>query len=93
MATCPSLNLMRYLKMRPQPTLATRMTPIVRHGGLGTELAQLAEGGSMSTCDLCITSNNDNAHGSQAPGGRQQPPPGGNPRQANHQPPVEDLRR
>jgi hypothetical protein len=24
--------------------------------------------------------NNDNAHGSQAPGGRQQPPPGGNPR-------------
>jgi hypothetical protein len=29
-------------------------------------------------------SNNDNGHGSQAPGGRQQPPPGGNPRQANH---------
>jgi hypothetical protein len=25
-------------------------------------------------------SNNDNARGSQAPGGRQQPPPGGNPR-------------
>jgi hypothetical protein len=25
-------------------------------------------------------SNNDNGHGSQAPGGRQQPPPGGNPR-------------
>jgi hypothetical protein len=24
--------------------------------------------------------NNDNARGSQAPGGRQQPPPGGNPR-------------
>jgi hypothetical protein len=32
-------------------------------------------------------SNNDNAHGSQAPGGRQQLPPGGNPRQANHRPP------
>jgi hypothetical protein len=28
--------------------------------------------------------NNDNARGSQAPGGRQQLPPGGNPRQANH---------
>jgi hypothetical protein len=28
--------------------------------------------------------NNDNARGSQAPGGRQQPPPGGNPRQVNH---------
>jgi hypothetical protein len=27
--------------------------------------------------------NNDNARGSQAPGGRQQPPPGGNPRQAH----------
>jgi hypothetical protein len=36
-------------------------------------------------------SNNDNARGSQAPGGRQQPPPGGNPRQANHRPPPEDL--
>jgi hypothetical protein len=38
-------------------------------------------------------SNNDNARGSQAPGGRQQPPPGGNPRQANHRPPLEDLRQ
>jgi hypothetical protein len=37
--------------------------------------------------------NNDNARGSQAPGGRQQPPPGGNPRQANHRPPPEDLRQ
>jgi hypothetical protein len=37
--------------------------------------------------------NNDNAHGSQAPGGRQQPPPGGNPQQANHRPPPEDLRQ
>jgi hypothetical protein len=36
-------------------------------------------------------SNNDNARGSQAPGGRQQPPPGGNPQQANHRPPLEDL--
>jgi hypothetical protein len=36
--------------------------------------------------------NNDNAIGSQAPGGRQQPPPGGNPRQPNHRPPLEDLR-
>jgi hypothetical protein len=35
--------------------------------------------------------NNDNARGSQAPGGSQQPPPGGNPRQANHRPPPEDL--
>jgi hypothetical protein len=34
----------------------------------------------------------DNARGSQAPGGRQQPPLGGNPRQANHRPPPEDLR-
>jgi hypothetical protein len=37
--------------------------------------------------------NNDNARGSQALGGRQQPPPGGNPRQANHWPPPEDLRQ
>jgi hypothetical protein len=37
--------------------------------------------------------NNDNACGSQAPGGRQQPPPGGNSRQANHRPPLEDLRQ
>jgi hypothetical protein len=35
--------------------------------------------------------NNDNARGSQSPSGRQQPPPGGNPRQANHQHPIEDL--
>jgi hypothetical protein len=35
--------------------------------------------------------NNDNARGSQAPGGRQQPPLGGNPREANHRPPPEDL--
>jgi hypothetical protein len=38
-------------------------------------------------------SNNDNTRGSQAPGGRLQPPPGGNPRQANHRPPPEDLRQ
>jgi hypothetical protein len=38
------------------------------------------------------SNNNDNARGSQAPGGRQQPPPGGNPCQANHRPPPEDLR-
>jgi hypothetical protein len=38
-------------------------------------------------------SNNNNARGSQAPGRRQQPPPRGNPRQANHQPPLEDLRQ
>jgi hypothetical protein len=37
--------------------------------------------------------NNDNARGSQAPGGRQQPPSGGNPRQANHRPLLEDLRQ
>jgi hypothetical protein len=37
--------------------------------------------------------NNDNARGSQAPGGRQQPPPRGNPRQANHRSPPEDLRQ
>jgi hypothetical protein len=37
--------------------------------------------------------NNDNSRGSQAPSGRQQPPPGGNPRQANHQPFPEDLRQ
>jgi hypothetical protein len=37
-------------------------------------------------------SNNNNARGSQAPGGWQQPPPGGNPRQANHRPPLEDPR-
>jgi hypothetical protein len=35
--------------------------------------------------------NNDNGRGSQAPGGRQQPPAGGNPRQANNRPPPEDL--
>jgi hypothetical protein len=39
------------------------------------------------------SNNNDNARGSQALGGRQQPPPGGNPRQANHRPPLEDLRQ
>jgi hypothetical protein len=38
------------------------------------------------------SNNNDNACGSQATGWRQQPPPGGNPRQANHQNPPEDLR-
>jgi hypothetical protein len=38
-------------------------------------------------------SNNNNARESQAPGGRLQPPPGGNPRQANHQPLPEDLRK
>jgi hypothetical protein len=37
--------------------------------------------------------NNNNAHGSQAPGGRQQPPPGGNPRQAKHRSPPEDVRQ
>jgi hypothetical protein len=37
--------------------------------------------------------NNNNARGSQAPGGRQQPPSGGSPRQANHRPPIEDLRQ
>jgi hypothetical protein len=31
------------------------------------------------------------ARGSQAPDGRQQPPPGGNPRQANHRSPPEGL--
>jgi hypothetical protein len=37
--------------------------------------------------------SNDNAHGSQAPGGRRQPPQGGQPRQANHRLPPEDLRQ
>jgi hypothetical protein len=37
--------------------------------------------------------NNNNSRGSQAPSGRQQPPSGGNPRQANHRPPTEDLRQ
>jgi hypothetical protein len=44
-------------------------------------------------CPRPQRSNNDNARGSQAPGGRQQPPPGGNPRQACHLPPPEDLRQ
>jgi hypothetical protein len=39
------------------------------------------------------SNNNDNARGSQATGGRQQPPPRGNPRQANHRNPPEDLRQ
>jgi hypothetical protein len=39
------------------------------------------------------SNNNDNARGSQATGWRQQPPPGGNPRQANHRNPPEDLRQ
>jgi hypothetical protein len=38
-------------------------------------------------------SHNNNARGSQVPGGRQQPPSGGNPRRANHRPPAEDLRQ
>jgi hypothetical protein len=37
--------------------------------------------------------SNDNARGSQTPGGRQQPPQGGQPRQANHRLPPEDLRQ
>jgi hypothetical protein len=37
--------------------------------------------------------SNDNARGSQAPSGRQQPPQGGHPRQANHRLPPEDLRQ
>jgi hypothetical protein len=36
---------------------------------------------------------NDNARGSQTPSGRQQPPQGGHPRQANHRLPPEDLRQ
>jgi hypothetical protein len=39
------------------------------------------------------SNNNDNARGSQATSGRQQPPLRGNPRQANHQNPPEDLRQ
>jgi hypothetical protein len=37
--------------------------------------------------------SNDNTRGSQAPGGRQQPPQGGHPRQAHHRPSPEDLRQ
>jgi hypothetical protein len=37
--------------------------------------------------------SNDNARGSRAPGGRQQPPQGGHPRQTNHRLPPEDLRQ
>jgi hypothetical protein len=37
--------------------------------------------------------SHDNARGSQAPGGRQQPPQGGHPRQANHRLPRENLRQ
>jgi hypothetical protein len=47
-----------------------------------------------------LRNNNDKPHGSQATGRRQQPPPGGNPRQPNHPSyrnpqdlPVEDLRQ
>jgi uncharacterized protein YecT (DUF1311 family) len=39
------------------------------------------------------SNNNDNARGSQATGGMQQPPPGGNLRQANHRNPLEDCGR
>jgi hypothetical protein len=34
---------------------------IMRHGGPGTGLAQLAEGGSMSACDPCIASLTPNS--------------------------------
>jgi hypothetical protein len=37
--------------------------------------------------------SNDNARGSQAPGGRQQPPQGGHPRWANHRLSPDDLRQ
>jgi hypothetical protein len=37
--------------------------------------------------------SNDNARGSLARGGRQQPPQGGHPLQANHRPSLEDLRQ
>jgi hypothetical protein len=40
---------------------AMKTMPIVRHGGLGTKLAQLAEGGSMSACDPCIASLTPNS--------------------------------
>jgi hypothetical protein len=40
---------------------ATRMTLIARHGGRGTQLAQLTEGGLMSACDLCIMSLTPNS--------------------------------
>jgi hypothetical protein len=56
MVASPSLTSKRSLKMRPQPTSATRMTPIVRHGGLGIEPAQSGGGGSTSAGDLCIAS-------------------------------------
>jgi hypothetical protein len=39
------------------------------------------------------SNNNGNARGSQATSGRQQPCPGGNPRQPNHRNPSEDLRQ
>jgi hypothetical protein len=56
MATSPSSNSILYLKMRSQPTPATRTTPIVRRGGPGIEPAQSGGGGSTSAGDLCIAS-------------------------------------
>jgi hypothetical protein len=41
-------------RTKPQPIPATKRTLIVRHERPGTELAQLAEGGSMSVCGPCI---------------------------------------
>jgi hypothetical protein len=48
-------------EVRPQPTLTMKTTPIMRHRGPGTELVQLAEGGSMSVCDPCIASLTPNS--------------------------------
>jgi hypothetical protein len=61
MAIYPSMSLMRSPKTKPQPTPAMKMTPVVRRGGLGTGLAQLAEGGSMSAYDPCITNLTPNS--------------------------------
>jgi hypothetical protein len=54
-------ELIRSPKTKPQSTPVMKVTPIVRHGGPGTELAQPAEGGSMSACDLCIASLTPNS--------------------------------
>jgi hypothetical protein len=68
-------------------------TPTIREEHVGESRSQAHSRTTGRHLRPQPSHNNDNARGSQAPGGRQQPPLGGNPRQANHRPPPEDLRQ
>jgi hypothetical protein len=65
---------------------------VIREEHVGESRRQLNSRTAGGHPRLQRSNNNDNARGSQATGGRQQPPQGGNPRQPNHRNPPEDLR-